>query len=914
MFRVRFLVVFICAILASNVAYSAFKTSRIGGSKGLVVTPVADLLSELQSIFSNFPNQLPSSQQLQDLHVNVDAFGGYPLSDHHLRYIALLMNGLNLGTSQANLQSLFNQNTSDSSSACPSSECAQAAADWVHEQVSDNSSSSIYGQWSLITPDLLDDLIGTPGYTQALLTAGGGSISTIQQDGAFQGLSNLPGRSDLPNATTIKEIINEAAGFVAAVADDPNSFEDEDYTDAQTLVDHFLDNDDYSGFTLANFLACYNNNEESRSGGPDTCDISASDWASRSSELTYFAEAKTALGTAGTVLTEAQISNIGLTLPSTPSPLPEYARAYLSAQFKVRENAENTSDWQAIVTAYNDETASRWYLHNAAASTGSSRATTITMTPGGTSETVTIADIANSSVTEALLLAAGMSTTILTDTGVTLTDLQSGIRNSGLAANLTGTEIDDYVITTAGYGSGTTVADIQAASANGWPADQYRSATTYGGWATSAAAFTSYTNCRTNGTDDTGGAGNCIISGSAWTSIEEIETAVNDNTTITSDNLDAIIVSASGGSSNLDYSSNQMHLAYMTDCINGLTSRTIANMAACATDGSARQSAARYGIANFESNFPLDDSTLSDAGVASDMSSLLGDTDSSSCFDTDCASVMRSFLLQDNVSLTSSSSSSDIQTALITAFEDYYVSKANEVPAVTNSNAPSLGSCALRTNPVPGLCSHQPDTHIYCTSPTDLFSVQNNLQVQYDGRNNPVSTATYINYSLVYHSRLSNRVLRTEQRVFEITPADSQGNSWSTVTRQMCENSGFRGDWLGRTNTASKVKRCCTEHYNGVVSTEDQLKDWAFTTNNGWGRLDDDAWAVSNDDRARTDFDHSPSFTTRCGSGKIQRDEHIRYYTSGYGAGNPSRYYYFCKYDGDVSSSGMRVRCNRPTC
>ncbi|MGC6485163.1 MAG: hypothetical protein ACON4P_05780, partial [Candidatus Puniceispirillales bacterium] len=538
-----------------------------------MVTPIADLLTQLQEVL-NDPNQQLTSQQLEDLNVNVDAFGGYPLDSHELQFMSSLLANLNIGSNQNQFQTLFDQTLSDNASSCPGGNCALGAADWMHEGVSSDTSSSFYDNWNMITSNLIDDLLGeNDDYTQSLLSAGGASIDDVRSTSSiFRTISNDPGRANRPDVIRVRDSIHEIAGFVGVFADDPLNPDPADYTAANALVDEFFDNNDRGSFTLANFYSCYINNESrsggdqactvsasewsnqltalanfdtakqsvidnntltlatlqgipvdlsgfstpleqwvadyitnqlrltgtgdsvsltdwqntintiaanegaaarwkigqvatnasghsasditdhlldvgigsnfvsadvlragvsktaagfggstdiatltaspnpaqiqtalldyigfsgamytawlgntdranftladftecfdnteaSRSGGSGVCNITASLWASRSSELTYFAEAKTAVGTAGTVLTEAQLTNAGLTLPSTPSPLPLYARTYLSAQLSLRASATAPSEWQEVVDYYNDETAARWFIGAAA--------------------------------------------------------------------------------------------------------------------------------------------------------------------------------------------------------------------------------------------------------------------------------------------------------------------------------------------------------------------------------------------------------------------------------------------------------------------------------------------------------------------------------------------------------------------
>ena len=301
-------------------------------------------------------------------------------------------------------------------------------------------------------------------------------------------------------------------------------------------------NSDRANYTLADFTACYDNTEAARSGGASTCNIDASVWATNSSELTYFAEAKTAVGTAGTVLTEAQLTNSGLTLPTTPSPLPLYARTYLSAQLSQRASATATSDWQEVLDYYNDETAARWFIGAAASA---STNVSVGMPPSGTAATATIAEVATTDVSEAAFLAAGMASNALSTTGATIADLQGSIRTSGLTASSTGTDYDNYATIAAGFGTGTTFADVSTAITNGWTAANYNAATNTTGssWSNSQADATAYSSCLTSTDALTGGASTCSITLSEWNSISAVATA-SSPADLTDDDLENVIATA----------------------------------------------------------------------------------------------------------------------------------------------------------------------------------------------------------------------------------------------------------------------------------------------------------------------------------------------------------------------------------
>ena len=335
----------------------------------------------------------------------------------------------------------------------------------------------------------------TDGTFDAATALGAGASKTAA---GFGGSTNISGLTSTSTPAQIQSAVLAYIGFT------------------EPMYTAWNANSDRANFSLADFTACFNNNEVARSGGAGTCNITSAQWASNSSQLTYFAEAKTLLGTAGTVLTDAQLSNIGLNLPSSPSPLPLYARTYLSAQLSTRDNATNTSEWQEVLDYYNDQTASRWFIGAAASATGSSKSISVGMPPSGTAQTVTIADIPTTSLGSAVLTVAGMGSSAISDSGTTIASLQNNIRSSGLTSTSTGTNIDDWIVSTAGFGSTVTYADLQTAITNGWTSANYNLASNQSGWTNSSADASAYSLCLSSSDSFTGGANTCSITASAW--------------------------------------------------------------------------------------------------------------------------------------------------------------------------------------------------------------------------------------------------------------------------------------------------------------------------------------------------------------------------------------------------------------
>ena len=373
------------------------------------------------------------------------------------------------------------------------------AARWKIQQVADNATGH---EPSDVTNHLL--LRATDGTFDAATALGAGVSKTAA---GFGGSTNISGLTSTSTPAQIQTAVLSYIGFT-----DP-------------IYAAWNGNSDRANFSLADFTNCFSNNEAQRSGGDGICNVTAADWASNSSELTYFAEAKTLLGTAGTILTETQLSNVGLTLPTSPSPLPLYARKYLSAQLSLRNSAVNTSEWQEVLDYYNDQTASRWFIGAAAGATGSPNYNvSIGMPPSGLAQIASISDIPISSLETSILNTAGMSTNAMTLAGVSLSDLQGDIRTSNLTTSLDGTDIDNWIVSVAGFGTDVSFVNFQSAITNGWTTSNYLAATTVGGWTNSSSDASDFSLCLADTRDSTGGAGNCALTQTAWVNIPDPQT------------------------------------------------------------------------------------------------------------------------------------------------------------------------------------------------------------------------------------------------------------------------------------------------------------------------------------------------------------------------------------------------------
>ena len=331
------------------------------------------------------------------------------------------------------------------------------------------------------------------------------------------------------------------------------------------------------------------------------------------------------------------------------------------------------------------------------------------------------------------------------------------------------------------------------------------------GWTNSSSDRLAFSDCLTSTDSLTGGSASCTTSKSQWNSVSEV-TTITDATQLQPEDIENVIeLATGGGSGNLDVSGNPAHLDYIRSCIDRLTTITSAGVASCATDSNALSNASSYAFANWSSDYTLDQSVMTSVGISASNATLFSDDTSNSCFGDTCANVIASYLANnsDNYTLTTSSSSADILTVLNSAFDHHYTIKANEVPAVTQSNAPQGNSCAVTTAPAPSLCSHQPNSHIYCTVHTTNFSINDPLYntISYNGATSAISSNTNKEYTLKYHSRRTNTVIRTETRMLRILVA----NNNQTTARQVIQ--GARSCWQANNNCTSQ---------GGTVATKAQ--------------------------------------------------------------------------------------------
>ena len=729
-------VVFLLTGLASY-SFAAFKTNRIGNTKGLASTPVADLITALNSKLSDFDNSTLASilsdssswltnEDIKDLNLDLSSFGGYPLDQHELAFLthslasAVNDGSLTLGTSQASLQDAIDDDVV--SSLCSDSDCAETSADWVHGQVSDDNFTN---NVSLLTASLIDDLISSDsdfvaGYTSLVLGANSDvGISDLQTDPFFQAIVN-PSGNTIPSTSEVMNAINLLADFV--VPETPGSPTSSEYSAGQSAVNAFLDNSDTNSFTVADFLECYNNSETDRSGGANTCNISASQWETNSSELTYFAEAKEDIDD-NITLTAAQLTNIGLDLSGLGDPVPSLALDYLSDTLD--SSATLTSAWQTTINAYDVSTASLWKVAQIAA--GDS-------------------DHPTSDLTVALLESAGMTDNATTTTGVSLSNLQSSITTSSLTTASSGSDIDAWVIGVAGFSTTTSLSDITTATDNGWDKYLYADASKLTGWTNSESDWDDFYECYSSSDANTGGDSDCSLSSSGWDAINAAITAISDNSsTISGSNIDTILSSTETTAHDYFDSSNSVMVDYVNQCISGATNGTTAvtNCVTSGTNADFKKKIKAFQIGKIVatnsgsySSSSITANLLGQVGVPSNSKSVISSNNCGTSGTSSCLSKLKTALLSSDLTAASTPAEVTAKVNELMLAEMKVVANNTSIPTPTTT--PVSGCSTSYNMPLPDPCGHSQWTCTKQSGPSSWTISGTNLVVP----DNNTSTGT----------------------------------------------------------------------------------------------------------------------------------------------------------------------------
>ena len=221
---------------AGSAAYAGFSVGSIGSAKGLKATPSTDVFGN--SLDNLILGQL-STEDLDSAGIDYSACGSSPLPSHVLDY----------------LETVLSQDAEDTSNWQSEidaiSDCDFDAAVWQVGEANDGDAAV-----TVVTASLLDDIVGTDGYTNAILGANSSTdISDVQ--------ALFPSALATITASSVKTMVAETVvGF-----------------SSQAHANAYNSNSDKANFTRVNFEACYDSTD-SQTGGAGSCTMTSSGWTS----------------------------------------------------------------------------------------------------------------------------------------------------------------------------------------------------------------------------------------------------------------------------------------------------------------------------------------------------------------------------------------------------------------------------------------------------------------------------------------------------------------------------------------------------------------------------------------------------------------------------------------------------------
>ena len=357
---------------------------------------------------------------------------------------------------------------------------------------------------------------GESGYaiTNAVLNGAGVDVSILANvDTTISNLdSNITssGFSSSPSVTQIEDWITTTAGFhssqsyqdVLTATNSTNDWSIADFKAAskksytKAAADKLL-YDDAKGSSYT--VHCRAEIDDSTAACTDLTKTQFNS-AKTGSALLATKKTKAANGT----LVLADLTELGLTTTTLGASPTDYDLDYLMSLLDTTSSATK-SDWQSTIT--NDFTttkASKWKLAQIA---------------GGNSDHPT------SDLDVTILESSGMSVGAVSTLGTTIATLRSNITSSSLTASSTGTQIDDWAASAAGFASGTSFSNISTAITNGWTAANYKTArgVTSTDWTNSSSDKTEFVACAGDFTP-------CNKTKAQWTDLKKVPTLAATDT------------------------------------------------------------------------------------------------------------------------------------------------------------------------------------------------------------------------------------------------------------------------------------------------------------------------------------------------------------------------------------------------
>ena len=761
----------IILIIGAGAAYAqSFSTKTVGSATGLSLTSIQ---SQMAAIIEKLDsNQLLTNSDLENLQIDTNEFGGYPLDSHELKYISDGLSSVTLEETQNSMQEAIDGLCSN---------CEYDSADWMYESVVDNASSDYYDETDELTVAVLDELIGTDGYVNALLGANDDAdLDEVQDSGLFTALNT---------STEIKNIINDISGFLDAV-DDDDTHSNSDYSDTQDLVDDFLDNDDYGNFALADYVECYNNTEAERSGGADTCTRTASDWEEASSILTLFAEAKDDVDDNVTLTKPQLVALEDIDLSPLPANPETWQMAYVNSLLTSYTADSNTmAEWETQIATFETDEAAIWKIGKINDNTSGHPASDLTI--------AMLDDAMDEDGLTASLLAIDSSKSI-TDISSEFPDALTTVTAASIQA-LIGVDV-------IGFDDADTV---QAFLDN----DN-----------TSGFTVAAFQDCYDSSNSSSGGADSCDVSSSEWDAID-LASAIadgSDNSTLSASDITALLDLNDATLNSLIDTTDSVHLDYLTDCLDG-ASDAIAEFATCNTGfTAAKVSLFEVGmIIDGESGYPssaITVSLLQGAGALDNTtnSSIVngnycGDNASSSCL-----SVVQNGI--DNASWTGTPTASEIDEWIKTVVTADLKAQANGFTPTAVSGTACTDTINVN---VPGACNHPSWT---CTSSTSEITLTDN------DSNGHVETGTYTDDSADPDAGTLNYTIR-RTLTFYGGSSYYKDHSYS-INLTAALNSEY--SWVSKTvgNDILNLCKACPTGYR--LATKSEAQAAGYSPQSGW--------------------------------------------------------------------------------
>jgi len=272
--------------------------------------------------------------------------------------------------------------------------------------------------------------------------------------------------------------------------------------------------------------------------------------------------AKIAKVTAGTLTSADLLTDLGISLSSSSltDPIAAWQLDYLESILSTTSGTAKAT-WQTSIDNYNAASANAWYLWKIAASSAASgtyATSNATYTVFATAGVDTGASVATAVCNLGGSVAVGITCGVL---GVTNAQIAADIRNAGFTAAPSATAMRDFLTEAAGFGDGTTYANVVTAiDTGGWSSADFATASSSGGWTNSSTDKDDFARCKTSTDSGTGVAGTCSASRTAWYTIDAPvfasigSVALSKNDTASTSGASIVTLAATDADGGISYS------------------------------------------------------------------------------------------------------------------------------------------------------------------------------------------------------------------------------------------------------------------------------------------------------------------------------------------------------------------------